>query len=47
MTKTASAQITKSKSDTKHHKDQEVAQRSDKQNSATEEMNNKDKTFCD
>ena len=45
MTRTASTQITKPESNTKHHKDQEVAQRSDKQNSATEETNNRDKTF--
>jgi len=47
MTRTVSTQITKPESDTKHHKNQEVAQRSDKQDSATEETNNKDKNFCD
>ena len=46
MTRTTSAQITKSESDTKHCRDQEVAQRSDKQNSATKETNNRGKTFC-
>ncbi len=46
MTRTASAQITKSESNTKHCRDQEVAQRSDKQNSATVKTNNRDKTFC-
>ncbi len=46
MTRIASAQITKSKNDTKHYKDQEIAQRSDEQNSATDRMNNKDKIFC-
>jgi hypothetical protein len=40
-----SAQITKSESNIKHCRDQEVAQRSDKQNSATEETNNRDKIF--
>jgi len=45
MTRTASTQIIKSESNTKHHKDQEVAQRSDKQNSATKEMNNRGKAF--
>ncbi len=47
MTETTSTQITKSKSNTKHCKDQEVAQRSDKQNSVTKETNNRDKVFCD
>jgi len=47
MTRTTSAQITKSKSDTRHCKDQEVAQRSDKQNSATEKTNNRGKIFHD
>ena len=47
MTRTVSTWITKPESNTKHHKDQEVAQRSDKQNSATEETNNRDKTFHD
>ncbi len=47
MTRTTSTQITKLKSNTKHRRDQEVAQRSDKQNSATEETNNKGKTFYD
>jgi hypothetical protein len=36
----------KVKNDTKHYKDQEIAQRSDEQNSATDRMNNKDKIFC-
>ncbi len=47
MTRTMSTQITKPESNTRHCRDQEVAQRSDKQNSATEKMNNRDKTFCD
>jgi len=47
MTRTTSAQITKSKSNTKHHKDQEVAQGSDKQNLTIKETNNRDKTFHD
>jgi len=47
MTRTASTQITKSESNTKHCRDQEVAQRPDKQNSATKRTNNRDKTFCD
>ncbi len=46
MTRTVSAQITKSKDDIKYCRDQEVAQRSDKQNSATKETNNRGKTFC-
>ncbi len=45
MTRTTSAQITKSKDDIKYCKDQEVAQRSDKQNSVTKEMNDRGKTF--
>ena len=47
MTRTTSAQITKSESNTKHCRDQEVAQRSDKQDSATEEINDRGKIFCD
>ena len=44
--RTASAQITKSESNTRHSRDQEVAQRPDKQNSATKRMNNRGKTLC-
>jgi len=47
MTRTASTQITKSESNIEHCRDQEVAQRSDKQNSVTKEMNNRGKTFHD
>jgi len=47
MTRTASAQIMKSESNTRYHKDQEVAQGSDKQNSAADKTNNRGKTFCD
>ncbi len=47
MTRTASAQITKPKSNTRHCRDQEVAQRPDKQDSATKRTNNRGKTFCD
>ena len=47
MMRTVSAQITKSKSNIKHHRDQEVAQRSDEQNSATDKTNDKDKIFHD
>ncbi len=47
MTRTTSAQITKSESNIKYHKDQEVAQRSDKQNLTANRTNNRDKTFCD
>ncbi len=47
MTRITSTQITKSKSNTRHCENQEVAQRSDKQNSAIKKMNNKDETFCD
>jgi len=47
MTRTTSAQITNSESDTKHYRDQEVAQRSDKQVSVTDRMNNRGKIFCD
>jgi len=47
MTRTASTQITKPKNNTKHCRDQEVAQRPDKQDSATKRINNRDKTFCD
>ncbi len=46
MVRTASTQITKPESNTRHCRDQEVAQRSDKQNSATKRTNNRDKTFC-
>jgi len=42
-----SAQITKLKSNIKHCRDQEVAQRSDKQDSATEETDDRDKIFHD
>jgi hypothetical protein len=45
MTRTASAQITKPESNTKHCRDQEVAQGSDKQNSTTNRTNNRGKTF--
>ncbi len=47
MTRTASTQITKSESNTRHYRDQEVAQRPDKQDSATKRTNNRGKTFCD
>jgi len=47
MTRTASAQITKPKDNIKYCRDQEVAQRFDKQNSATKETNNRGKTFHD
>ncbi len=47
MTRTASTQITKSKDNIKYCKDQEVAQRSDKQNLATKETNNRGKIFHD
>ncbi len=47
MTRTVSTQITKSKSNTKHCRDQEVTQRPDKQNSATKRTNNRGKTFHD
>ncbi len=47
MTRTMSTQITKSKDNIKYCRDQEVAQRSDKQNSITKETNNRGKTFCD
>jgi len=47
MTRTMSAQITKLKSNIKHCRDQEVAQRSDKQDSATEETDDRDKIFHD
>ncbi len=46
MTRTTSAQITKPESNTRHRRDQEVAQRPDKQDSATERMNNRSETFC-
>ena len=45
MTRTASAQITKSKSDVRYCRNQEVAQGSDKQNSTVNKTNNRDKTF--
>ncbi len=47
MTRIASAQITKPKSDVKYCRNQEVAQGSDEQNSAANRMNNRDKTFHD
>ena len=47
MTETAKARITKPKSNIKHCEDQEVAQRSSKQDSATDRTNNRDKIFCD
>ncbi len=47
MTRTVSMQITKSKSNIKHCRDQETAQRSDEQNSAANRTNNRDKIFCD
>ncbi len=46
MIRTASAQITKPKGNIEYCRDQEVAQRSDKQNSAIKETNNRGKTFC-
>ncbi len=46
MTRTASTQITKPESNTRHCRDQEVAQRSDKQNSTANKKNNRGKTFC-
>ncbi len=46
MTRTASAQITKPKDNIKYCRDQEVAQRSDKQDSATKKTNDRGKTFC-
>jgi hypothetical protein len=45
MTRTASAQITKPESNTRHCRDQEVAQGSDKQNSTANRTNNRGKTF--
>jgi len=45
--RTTSTQITKSESNTKHCRDQEVAQRSEEQNSATNETNDRGKTFHD
>ncbi len=47
MTRTVSAWITKSKDNIKYCRYQEVAQRSDKQNSATKETNDRGKTFHD
>jgi len=47
MTRTASTQITKPKSNIEYCKDQKAAQGSDKQNSTAKKTNNKDKTFCD
>jgi len=47
MTRTTSAQITKSESNTKHYRDQEVAQRFEKQDSVTDETNDRGKTFHD
>ena len=44
--RTASAQITKPESNTRHCRDQEVAQRSDKQNSTANRKNNRGKIFC-
>ncbi len=46
MTRTTSTQITKSESNIKYCKDQEVAQRSDKQNSTANRTNDRGKTFC-
>jgi len=43
---TASTQITKPESDTRHCRDKEVAQGFDKQNSAAIRTNNRGKTFC-
>jgi hypothetical protein len=45
MTRTASTQITKPESNTKHCRDQEVAQGSDEQNSTANRTNNRGKTF--
>ncbi len=47
MTRITSAQITKSESNTKHHRNQEIAQKSNKQDSATDRTNNRGKIFCD
>ncbi len=47
MTRTVSTQITKSESNARHCRDQEVAQRPDKQDSATKRTNDRGKTFCD
>ncbi len=47
MTRTASAQITKPKSNIEYCRDQEVAQGFDEQNSTAIETNNRDKTFHD
>ena len=46
MTRTVSMQITKSKSNIKHCRDQETAQRSDEQNSAANKMNDRSKIIC-
>ncbi len=43
--RTASTQITKSESDIKYCRDQEVAQKSDEQNSTVNRTNNRDKIF--
>ncbi len=45
MTRTASTQITKLKSNIKYCRDQEVAQRSDEQNSTANRTNNRGKIF--
>ncbi len=45
MTRTASAQITKSESNIEYCKDQKAAQGSDEQNSTANKTNNRDKTF--
>ncbi len=47
MTRTASAQITKSESNIEYCRDQEVAQGFDEQNSTANRTNNRDKTFHD
>ncbi len=44
--RTVSAQITKPESDTRHCRDQEVAQGSDEQNSTANRTNNRGKIFC-
>jgi hypothetical protein len=45
MTRITSTQITKPESDTRHRRDQEVAQRPDKQDSATKEQTTEVKPF--
>ncbi len=45
MTRTTSAQITKSESNIEYCRDQKAAQGSDKQNSTANRMNNRGKTF--